>query len=120
VYFTGGASSVMLSLPSQTSAFYLYAEPNPFATYDITITAQDGTSVVQSVNGSYGACGYGFYGTDGDVISSLQVNYTGDNGFAIGEFGIAGSVVPVPGAVLLGMLGLSVAGVKLRRRTEAS
>lgn len=26
------------------------------------------------------------------------------------------NVVPLPGAVLLGMLGLSVAGVKLRRR----
>jgi len=29
--------------------------------------------------------------------------------------GVDGVVVPVPGAVLLGMLGLSIAGMKLRK-----
>ncbi len=40
----------------------------------------------------------------------------GENNEVTGEALWGYSVVPVPGAVLLGMLGLSVAGVKLRRR----
>ena len=91
VYFTGYySSSVTLTLPSSTGAFYLYGEPNPFAWYLITATAQDGTSVTQLVDGYYGAAGYGFYGTGGDVIVSIQVDYFGYSGFAVGEFGIGG------------------------------
>jgi len=33
----------------------------------------------------------------------------------MGAFRVEGTVVPVPGAVLLGILGLGVAGVKLRK-----
>lgn len=114
VYFTGyGPTSVTLTTPSLTGAFYLYAEPNPFQTWTITATAQDGTSVSQDVAGYAGAAGYGFYATGGDSIASIQVDYAGGSGFAIGEFGTA--LVPVPGAVMLGMLGLGAAGWKLRK-----
>ncbi len=46
----------------------------------------------------------------------LAYTFTGDVG-DIGAGSVLGvTVVPVPGAVLLGMLGLSVAGLKLRKR----
>src|SRR5712692_6699568 len=33
VYWSNGATSTSVALPSGTSAFYLYAEPNPFSPY---------------------------------------------------------------------------------------
>ncbi len=53
---------------------------------------------------------YGFNWVFGDT----QSNYIDPAGY--GYLVSDPTVVPVPGAVLLGMLGLSVAGVKLRRR----
>ena len=44
VYATGSAESVTITLPVDTAAFYLYAEPDTFATFSVTATAQDGTS----------------------------------------------------------------------------
>src|SRR5918911_361832 len=44
VYYTNGGTSIELTLPSGTSAFYLYAEPNPFSLYTISASAQDGTT----------------------------------------------------------------------------
>ena len=38
-----------------------------------------------------------------------------DNDAMYMDFESSGTVVPVPGAVLLGVLGLSVAGIKLRK-----
>lgn len=53
------------------------------------------------------------YSTAGALLGSFS---TGDERFVDGlEMELA--PVPVPGAVLLGMIGLSVAGVKLRKRT---
>ena len=52
-------------------------------------------------------------GTSWNQLSIIDVgSYPGSGGADIDAVGI----VPVPGAVLLGMLGLSVAGVKLRKR----
>jgi len=118
VYFTGSAGdpqTVLLTLPAQTLAFYLYAEPNPFETWLITATDQYGAAFSQMVAGYAGASGFGFYADagSGQIITTMQIDYAGTRGFGIGEFGIA--VVPVPGAVLLGILGLSVVGIKLRK-----
>jgi uncharacterized repeat protein (TIGR01451 family) len=85
-------TSATLTLPSGTGAFYFYAEPNQFATLDITATAQDGTSTTVAVNGDAGAQYFGFYGTGSDTVASIAVSTTDPFGFAVGEFGI--SAVP--------------------------
>ena len=90
VYATFGPVSATVTLPPGTSAFYLYAEPNPFAVFTITAVAQDGTSSGPiAVDGFAGASYYGFYSTGSDTISSVTVSSGVD--FAIGEFGIASS-----------------------------
>jgi hypothetical protein len=91
VYATGEAETVTVGLPAGTSAFYLYAEPDEFATFTVTATAQDGTSSGPvNVNGEAGAAYFGFYATGSTTISSITVTTAGDD-FAIGEFGIASS-----------------------------
>jgi hypothetical protein len=93
VYSTFGSANktqVTISLPSGTQAFYFYAEPNAFAGFTITATAQDGTSSGPvTVNGNAGAKYYGFYGTGGATLSSITVTDTDTSGFAVGEFGIS-------------------------------
>lgn len=89
VYWTYGATSATLTMPASTSAFYLYAEPNPFSVLTMTATAQDGTtSGPVAVDGYAGARYFGFYGTGGAKIESITVSSSVD--FAIGEFGISG------------------------------
>ena len=47
----------------------------------------------------------------------LTFDHTGSGDYiALDYFQLSGEMVPVPGAVLLGMIGLSIAGVKLRKR----
>jgi hypothetical protein len=88
VYWTFGALSATVALPAGTSAFYFYAEPNPFAVVNITAVAQDGTtSGPIAVDGFAGASYFGFYGTGSDHIASITVS--SDIDFAIGEFGIS-------------------------------
>lgn len=108
VYYTNGATSLVLNLPADTGAFYLYAEPNPFGVFNITATANDGTTLTLGVEGNAGANGYGFWSTGGALTS---ITVSSDIDFAVGEFGIAR--VPTPGAfALLGLGGL----VATRRR----
>ena len=95
VYYTSGTSAV-LSMPADTRAFYLYAEPRRYAPYSITATAQDGTFANQVINNTAGhsASQFGFYGTGGSTITSITVSTNDPGGFGVGEFGI--STVPEP------------------------
>lgn len=87
VYANFGAA-VILTMPAHTSAFYFYAEPNPFAVLSITATAQDGTtSGPINVNGYYGAQYFGFYAVGGSSVATIAVSSSVD--FAVGEFGIS-------------------------------
>jgi hypothetical protein len=93
VYYTNGGMSVTLTMPAQTRAFYFYAEPNPFADFIFTATAQDGTtSGPIVVNGNAAAKYFGFFATGADLIASITVGSTID--FAVGEFGIAYNAPP--------------------------
>lgn len=92
----GGLSGV-LTLPPNTGAFYLYAEPNEFGSFTISAAAQDGTMASVGVEGDGGAQYFGFYGTGGDTIDTITVTApAGANGYAVGEFGIAVVVTNQP------------------------
>jgi hypothetical protein len=122
VYYSNGATDVLTTMPAGTGAFYLYAEPNPFQIFTFTVTADDGTQLVTSVNGLGGANGFGFYATPGSSLLSVDVSSTVD--FAIGEFGIAAAQaapVPEPASIAsasLALLGLG--GWSWRRRRCAT
>ena len=59
-------SAITLTLPQDTGAFYFYAEPNDFGTYNVTATSNSGaTSVPIAVAGASGANGFAFYADSG-------------------------------------------------------
>jgi hypothetical protein len=88
VYWTStDVSSVELTLPAQTGAFYFYAQPRPNSG-TVTITASsNGTTISQNVQSDGGAAYFGFYADVTDTISSITI--TAGTDFAVGEFGIA-------------------------------
>lgn len=95
VYATLSVTSMTFTLPSGTSAFYFYAEPDPYATFDVTATTQNGTtSGPIPVNGFFGASYFGFYTDGSTALASITVSSSVD--FAVGEFGISTSSSPLP------------------------
>jgi|WetSurMetagenome_2_1015567.scaffolds.fasta_scaffold369806_1 hypothetical protein len=122
--FVNSTNSVTMTLPPNSSAFYFYAEPEQFAAMTITATTDSGTtSGPISVNGNAGANGFGFFAGPGESITTITVT-TNDTGFAIAEFGIAGSITAVPtmnewGMIIFIMLAGLGAVCYLRRQREA-
>jgi hypothetical protein len=94
VYFSGEATGgsdprIELTLPTGTKAFAFYAEPNTFASFTVEAIASDGTSSEPvNIEGRSGARYLGFYGTDGQTLSSVTITASDPRGFAVGEFGI--------------------------------
>jgi hypothetical protein len=89
VYWNADGSAITITLPAGTNAFYLYAEPNQFAMFNVQATAQDGTtSGPVQVNGLGGAQYFGFYGTGGAKIATITITTNDTTGLAVGEFGI--------------------------------
>lgn len=122
VYYTNGALSISLIMPANTGAFYLYAEPNPFGPFTMTVTDSTGATITTTVEGDSGANGFGFYTNMGSLVS-ISVSSTVD--FAIGEFGIAntqGQGVPDGGSAVA-LLGIALTGIggvrRLIRRRKA-
>ncbi|MEP7196588.1 MAG: cohesin domain-containing protein [Saprospiraceae bacterium] len=91
LYYSGATLSNTITLPPNTRAFYLYAEPNAFANFNMTAIANDGTtSGPVSVSGASGARYFGFYTTgNGCMLTSIIMSADpGSAGYAIGEFAI--------------------------------
>jgi hypothetical protein len=106
--------TLTIGLPN-LSAFDFYAEPNPFDFFNITATAQDGTSITQSVSGDAGAKYYGFYATNGNSLQSITISSSAD--FAVGQFRAA----PVPEPLTI--LGTATAlgfGAFFKRKLKSS
>jgi len=85
----GSPTTIKLTMPTGTQAFYFYAEPNEFQTFDLEATAQNGTtSGPLQVYGQAGAQYYGFYSKNSSLhIKTITITCNDD--FAVGEFGIA-------------------------------
>jgi hypothetical protein len=95
VYWTGAGSTITITLPSGTAAFYLYAEPNTRSPFNVTATAQDGTtSGPVVVDGNGGARYFGFYGIGGANLASITITTDDTAGLGVGEFGISPSAAP--------------------------
>jgi hypothetical protein len=115
VYAVGNwleSTTLTLTLPAGTTAFYMYVEPDPYDTYGFTIGAGDAAPWTGSILGDSGANGFGFYGAG---LSTITI--TSDVDFAVGEFGISKSAatVPEPGSTLF-LLGIGLAGLRAWRK----
>jgi hypothetical protein len=88
-----GATSVTLTLPPNTGAFYFYIEPLAFGVHTFTAITNSGvTSASVGIEGNSGATGFAFYSTlpAGEAILAITITTDGQSlGFAFGEFGAA-------------------------------
>lgn len=126
VFFAVGSSALTMTLPVYASAFYFYAEPNPFANVNFTVQTESGATYGPYViNGNAGARGTGIWGTDGEKIKSVTV-FTDGPDFSVAEFGmgiLAATDITIPTLSPLGFtalalaLGLAAFVIFRRRRT---
>jgi hypothetical protein len=101
VYVQQSRNALVLSLPSGTTAFYLYAEHDQCGSYTITATANDGTTSgpiqIGAVCAGPAAKYFGFYTTGSTTLSSITlVNGAPSYGLIVGQFGISTGAAPAP------------------------
>lgn len=96
VYFDASQTSLTITLPAGTAAFYLYLEQDNFGTSPFTVTARDGEAADTTSSGPVslttpsGAGYFGFYATGGQTIWSVSITGpVASDGIGVGEFGIA-------------------------------
>jgi hypothetical protein len=94
VYFIDSPSSVSLTLPRRTKAFYFYAMTDDFGTFTITAKSggtSSGPVKITNTGGNNAAKYFGFYAKKPGIhITSIKVTASpGTPGIAVGEFGIA-------------------------------
>lgn len=112
VYYVTSTTAT-LTLPANTTAFYLYAEPN-LGNLTVSATANGGvTGGPFTVNSVSGAHGFAFSTTtSGEAITSITVTQ-GATDFAIGEFGMAtaaaAGTAAVPALSTIGLLAFAAA-----------
>ncbi|HVN76084.1 MAG TPA: hypothetical protein VMT19_07185 [Thermoanaerobaculaceae bacterium] len=85
-------TTVTITLPAGSTAFYAYVEPDNFGAYNVTAVTNTGVSSgAISVTGDSGANGFGFNTTDtAETIASVTITVdAGAGGFAVGEFGLS-------------------------------
>jgi hypothetical protein len=88
VYMSGDDHTAIVDLPAGTRAFYLYAEPDVFADFNVTATSAEGaTSGPVTVYGESGAAYFGFFTTGSKTLSRITID--AEDVVAIGEFGIS-------------------------------
>lgn len=95
-----------LTFDNPITAFGLYAEPNRYAVFDMTVGLSDGSTETKAVDGYYGA---EFFGFTGGSVDWLEISIDPDAwGFGFGEM-VQGAYVPEPSTLMLlgtGLLGL--------------
>jgi hypothetical protein len=85
------------------SGFGMFIEPDPFGTFDITLTLSSGGTLTEGVAGAAGAQ---FFGWAGSGVTSLTISSTTD--FAEGDFFSSSSLSPTPepGTAVLWLTGI--------------
>jgi hypothetical protein len=117
--FSATKTSITLTLPTGTKAFYFYAMPGAASgSYNVsldTVEAAQGGTVTKLVDVFSGAHFFGAYTTAGSSLTQLTISVPGvvNDGFAFGEFGIyndnaGGGAVPEPTSMaIFGLSGLA-------------
>ncbi|MEI2693768.1 MAG: T9SS type A sorting domain-containing protein [Saprospiraceae bacterium] len=86
VYYNNGVTTTVITLPACSRGVYFYVEPDPFGFFDVSASANDGTTSGNiSVDGFGGAHYVGFYTTSSScLLTTITITSTVE--FAIGEF----------------------------------
>jgi hypothetical protein len=113
VLYTLGSSSVTGTFSASETAFGLEMEPNPFASFQMTLTLDDGSVITQTVSGSAGA---DFFGWDGGSVAAMNMSCVGCD-FAFGRM-VEGEAAPIPEPASLLLLGSGLAGLAAYRRRK--